>query len=204
MKTIKTFTHLLLVDETAEIQEGDWFINTSSQTVHKSDGTEIFDYRKDKQVNFKIIAASPKLEDLPEFETLPPNTEDDVEELAYNELDSEATVGVTTKGESQMFIQGYFKGYNQAKSERMFSLDDMKKAMFEVYKNGIRNPKDGKESFSEISDRVIQSLTKPKEYEFVPEMEKETLYTTDGLDYKGDLQPKIVNNKIYGKWKQKN
>ena len=40
----------------------------------------------------------------------------------------------------------FIKGYKQAKSETMFSLDNMKKAMFEVYKNGLREPKDGKEN----------------------------------------------------------
>lgn len=52
------------------------------------------------------IEYSNNLEGLKPFELV-----DEVEELAYKELDSEATIGITTKGESQMFIQGFFKGY---------------------------------------------------------------------------------------------
>lgn len=66
MKTIKTETHLLLVDETAERPKiGAWYHNdgnifccVNDYAIPKSD---------------EILAASPKLGDLPEFETLSPN-----------------------------------------------------------------------------------------------------------------------------------
>jgi hypothetical protein len=45
----------LYITSDEEIKEGDCFINTSSDSIHKSNGTEIFDYRKGYQVCFKII-----------------------------------------------------------------------------------------------------------------------------------------------------
>jgi hypothetical protein len=45
--------HIYITND-EEIKE-DWYVNTSSNTIHKSNGTEIFDYRKGEQVNFKII-----------------------------------------------------------------------------------------------------------------------------------------------------
>jgi len=52
-----TGQHLYLTSD-EEIKKGDFFINTSSKTIHQSNGTEIFDYRKGNQVNFKIIATT--------------------------------------------------------------------------------------------------------------------------------------------------
>jgi uncharacterized protein YneR len=40
---------------TSDEEIKDWYLNTSSNTIHKSNRTEIFDYRKEYQVNFKII-----------------------------------------------------------------------------------------------------------------------------------------------------
>ena len=40
---------------TSDEEIKDWYINISSNTIHKSNGTEVFDYRKGHQVNFKII-----------------------------------------------------------------------------------------------------------------------------------------------------
>ena len=117
MKRIETNTHLLLVDETAEIKKNDWFINTSSQIIHKSEGIEIFDYRKNKQVNFKIILAFPNLKDLPKFETLPYfNTEDYIKKLAdkkfkykFDDRNSEEK-----NKEWQIRKLGFIDGYKQA------------------------------------------------------------------------------------------
>lgn len=49
--------HLYILSS-EEIKEGDWYYNSSSKTIHQSNGIEIFDYRKDKQVNWKIIAST--------------------------------------------------------------------------------------------------------------------------------------------------
>ena len=193
MKTIKTDTHLLLVDETADLFEGDKASSLDGLMITISKG-----WNNSLKLNMhKIIAASPKLGDLPEFETLSPNTEDDVEkvliDLCKNKGDENNTIDLNAYG------IGVIDGYNQAKSETGFSLDNMKKSMFEVYKNGLREPKDGKENFNEIYNRVIRTLTKPKEYEFVPEMEQYTQNYHKDIWYN---RPKIVNNKIQGEWKE--
>lgn len=181
MKTIKTETHLLLVDETAEIKEGDWFYNTISiQQSQRDSGI-----RHPKSV--KIIAASPKLGNLPEFETLPLNTEDDVERLALNfdkvkcrNFKREFTSKETYEGVED----GFIAGYKQAKSETMFSLEDMRN--FANWINDNFNIEAGREHWTDygldennnsvpqkeyltkdLVNLYIQSLTKPKEYEFV-------------------------------------
>jgi len=52
-----SISHLYIISD-EEIKEGDWYYNSSSKTIHQSNGIEIFDYRKDKQVNWKIIAST--------------------------------------------------------------------------------------------------------------------------------------------------
>ena len=200
MKTIKTDTHLLLVDETADLFEGDKASSLDGLMITISKG-----WNNSLKLNMhKIIAASPKLGDLPEFETLSPNTEDDVEkvliDLCKNKGDENNTIDLNAYG------IGVIDGYNQAKSETGFSLDNMKKSMFEVYKNGLREPKDGKENFNEIYNRVIRTLTKPKEYEFVPEevFDYKDKTSNSGYGYGFGKQIKVVNNRIQGFWKEIN
>ncbi len=49
---------------------------------------------------------------------------------------------------------------------------------------------------SELINEFIKSLSKPKEYNVVVDTHRPTLYSDDGLDYQGDLEPKITNNTI--------
>lgn len=98
---------------------------------------------------------------------------------------------------------GFIKGFKKAQSlnDKKFSLEDMKKAVFKVYKNGIRSPKEGKQSFNEILNEIIQSLQQPKVLDI--EVEMECAYG-DECPSKGDylkqhlckIQPKITNNSI--------
>ena len=83
----------------------------------------------------------------------------------------------------------------------MFSLEHMRK----IWEAGIHFNEEQnyeflpKEYVKWSFDLIIQSLTKPKEYKFVPEMEAE--YIDYPKDRGGIVKPKIVNNKIQGKWK---
>ena len=86
---------------------------------------------------------------------------------------------------------GFIAGYKQAKSETMFSLEDIEKAI------GLARIDDGGETFS--SDEIIQSITKPKEYEFVVEMEEVEEWSDEGGAFTTE-QPKIINGKVLGKW----
>lgn len=192
MKTIQTDTHLLLVDEINTVTKESWVEEKGN--IYQLDlghsGFHIWN---------KIIAASPKLGDLPEFETLPPNTEDDVEKLAmkYCPMKMGNKVGdVFCKG----FSTGFVTGYKLAKTETMFSLEDMKKA---YNKGALYGDSDNTYYF----DNLIQSLTKPKEYEFIVEMEEIVNMDFDVIKGEGHYnpmyikQPKEINNKIQGIWK---
>ena len=225
MKTIKTNTHLLLVDET-----GVGF--TYNKPTYNSNGTI---GKAENRNSLAIIAAYPPLEGCYEFETLPiellkqmalaacdealklnsqlgnskeSNTEDNVEKLFY-EFD---TINKRLGGNPRTHKEYFINGYKQAKSETMFSLEQVKQAI-----DLAREIKDDKEIFelegivgcTEVCmsnasilsiDKIIQSLTKSKEYEFVPEMEN--LYDEDN-GMKVITIPKIINNKIQGTWKLK-
>lgn len=210
MKTIKTHTHYLLVDETAEIKEGDYLLKYQhnnhpvaneilqcfANNAPKSLGARTLVQKTEKWLDnsncFKIIAASPKLGDLPEFETLP--TEDNViKNLAFDYYNS---------NEHYRVVDAFHwsNGYKQAKSETMFSLDDMRRCWYA----GIDNQKKYEADEPEMTlDEYIQSLTKSKEYDFIPEMEEAEEY--DKVYGHGDKFPrtKIINGKIQGVWKLK-
>lgn len=199
MKTIQTEKYLILVDEAIQPVNGYYY----DTFINKIRNTNSAEYGK-SEITLQIIAASPKLGNLPEFQTLPPNTEDDVEKLAtkYAKLKLGADYKTNIYPDSHAFTYGTFAeedykaGYKQAKSETMFSLEDMKKCFY----NG-GNMKDESEWVF-----YIQSLTKPKEYEFIPEIEfieDDDDYFNDEETGRSNQQPKIINNKIQGTWKLK-
>lgn len=161
MKTIQTDNYLLLVDETANKTQDTWYYNTKTNQLNR------LKYVGENDV--KIIAASPKLEGVYEFETLPP-----------------------------------------AKSETMFSMDDMRKALLEVALWGSVRP----DRFEKV-EQLIHTLSKEKEWEFVPQMEvvyfhgsgyyKEAELSEDDKEKYALLkteQPKIEKNKIQGTWRK--
>ena len=210
MKTIKTRTHLLLVDETADLFEGDKASSLEGLMMTIDKG-----WNNSLKLNMhKIIAASPKLGDLPEFETLLPNTENDVEIEKICEK-----YWKTAHKHSWLNCLNHFAvlkamvlGY-KAKSETMFSLEQIKQVIncAFVFSEG----KDENETYQDCEDFCLEqvSLTKPKEYEFVVEMEwfnpktnkvSDALPNITGLNDNDGcfLQPKIVNNKIQGVWKE--
>ena len=115
-------THYLIKSINAIVSDAEinsdevWYVDDTN-TVRKSI-TNDADYWKARKDYKKIEYSNNKIEGLKPFELV-----DEVEELAYKELDSEATIGITTKGESQMFIQGFFKGY---KTKAGFTKEDMR------------------------------------------------------------------------------
>ena len=185
-KTIKIEQGYLLIDEDA--------INCKiGDTALEGDTNNIVTFNSSCNAGTKkIIASSFPLEGIPTFETLP-NTEDDVD------MSKQLTRYVNEKHTQEECI-GFIAGYKQAKSETMFSLEDMK----ECYNDAIRYCI---ELTSHRFDNYIQSLTKQPEYEFVVEM-----IDNGGEDWIGDdingepfwnekLEPKIIKNKIQGVWK---
>lgn len=203
MKTIKTDTHLLLVDETVVIKTSDWYLDLSvfnnNTTINKGIYQMVYPkWGKEGQGDCaKIIASFPKLEGVAEFETLPPNTEGD--EMCMFDKAQEYAIG-TKSPNREAHRQGFVEGYKQAKS-KMFSLNEVKGLLFQVgnamrYKGVNYASYFNYKNVKEEVDKVLQSLTKPKEYEFVPEMENDIRQTASLYP-----QPKILNNKIQGTWK---
>jgi hypothetical protein len=211
MKTIQTKTHILLVDETAEIKEGDFYIDITpinygilyqSLGLSKSKGYEHWIKSTTGVIKepitqcTKIIAAYPKINDVLEFETLPPNTEDDVEKLAESIVIKNNPNGVENM--SMLVFNGLVNditiALKQAKSETMFSLEDIHK----VIDLARKEPRI-------MSGDIVESLTKLKEYEFI--VEEEERFSVHGDKHDNTMkpdsvkQPKIVNNKIQGTWK---
>lgn len=211
MRTVKTDTHLLLVDETAEIKEGELRVAYSlhGDVPFISEASDIAEKRKRKD---KIIAASPKLGDLPEFETLPPKAEDN-ESIMEGVIKSMSDFPYQKNPFlDEKILQFGLRCYKQAKSKTMFSLEDMIKAyregaidmleaddyttVDELFEQKQTKEYRGLQNWNEF----IQSLTEPKEYEFVPEMEEIKCSKCGCINTK--QQPKIVNNKVQGTWKQ--
>ena len=205
MKTIKTPTHLLLVDETADLGINKPFYGYCwnwRDKVHYFNTGLNKDARGRNGIQ-KIIAASPKLDGIPEFETLPPSTEDDVEKTIMNKWVGRLSKMGFKPDEIDKITEKhsfhYIDGYKQAKSETMFSLEDIENIWNKFVKE---EPPINNGASSDFLVYLKQSLSKQKEYEFVPEMESVYAepYSGDESDFTIE-QPKIVNNKIQGTWK---
>ena len=217
MKTIQTTTHLLLVDETAEINNNNWFINLANNTINQATNWIYVSTCR------KIIAASPKLGDLPEFETLPPNMPikesiNPIQEL-INELKdtlSKCLPEFKTGIQHSILRASAYLENQQAKSETRFSWNQVLHYIgkgFRLGKQVERQPDYYSlcDPLADLASEILQSLTKPKEYEFVVET---ICAYGDDCPSKGaydkqhlcNVQPKIINKDgktfIQGVWKE--
>lgn len=199
MKTIYHANRVLLIDKAAEIKVGDLIYSNSSL------GFGIIA----SQANFtnntvwdKIIAASPKMGSLPEFETLPPSAEDDVEKSIRKVIGEEYYKAINKDGSQFNLLKAVYK---QAKSESNNSeLIDFVKSVRDDWENVS-------EGYQVRAEKLLQSIAKPKEYEFVVEMEykdgfgywyKYTPMIASTIKEPIALRPNIINNKIQGVWAQ--
>ena len=221
-KTIKTDNRYILVDlDKSNIKFGDKIFvngNTYNNTICEyRDSPCPPPYVSNKEISFKILVAYPPINGIPEFETLPPNTEDDIEKLA-KEFANNSTSCDYEEGINVGKYQGFIAGYKQAKSETMFSLEQVKQAI-ELSRNIKDNSVDDCFTAEDISgcteictydwkfhqseEQIIQVLTTPKQYEFMPETIR--VRFPKGEDGWEDIYaPQIVNNKIQGVWIIKN
>jgi hypothetical protein len=167
----------LLVDTEAPIKEGDYFLNTTKNTVHKchsisnniQSGINGSEYHGKFESN-KILAQSKQgtLKDIPYYEL-----EKDVEKIAlqafpidYQPLGKQLGLAVNPKFGGEKSDINYFKregfitGYKAAKSKQ-FTEEDLRKAMQLAYKDGAVN------SVFRVSkeDEIIQSFTPSIEIE---------------------------------------
>ena len=204
MKTIYLDNRILLIDEDKNNIKSGNLILVNSNTYCNA----ICEYREspcpppyvcNKDISYKIVAAYPKIEDVNvyEFKILPPNTESDIVKLALDFVNTPIPNHTKQDYDTEIWISGarqngFIAGYKQAKSETMFSVDDMRKCW--NYAGDFFNEYTIDDTLEMNFGEFIQSITKPKEYEFVVEM--------IDVDYSTVKQPKIINNKIYGFWKE--
>jgi hypothetical protein len=95
-------------------------------------------------------------------------------------------------------MYGFMDGFKTAQellSDRRFTLEELEWAFMRGALINQRSHNGEILSFTTERTKDIQSLSQ-KSWKVELEVEKETLYTDDGLDYKGNLIPKLTNGKI--------
>jgi hypothetical protein len=63
------------------------------------------------------------------------------------------------------YSDGFVAAMELVKDKFILDKDKLKWLLFQVYKNSIRNPREGKQSFKEISTELIQSLLPPTQWD---------------------------------------
>lgn len=196
----------VVVDERATINKDDWayqsnYENTNPHIVLCSTDSQVViaNNKTGTWTKGKIIATigTKRLEGVPMI--IVPNQE---VIMYYNE----ATDYAINDGMSDDFEasrRGYEAGYKAAQAKGSFSELDIRRAFGagseQGYIQGLCNAEGSEEEREDMENRYsvdnfLQSLKKKREIVGVElEMEKETLYTDDGLDYKGEFILKIHN-----------
>lgn len=200
---------IVTIDEDAEIKDcfylvgkdGIWHTNKCHPNVWNG-------------ITSKIIASYPKLEGVPEYESLP--IEDDVEKYHGNTLSHWKQNAEENYVTTPISVLKYITVLEEAaKKEGCFTKEDLRQAFehgFDAnradfdYENG--------ETVSGAFNHYLSTLKQP-EWEFVVEMEccqdyQQTIKRAkDGSMYESGYstccnkkEPKIINNKIQGVWKK--
>lgn len=198
---IKTDQYLFLLDlnPDTKIVEGDLcYFNCGY-------ATGIHTYKGEKNIEFwtKILAHLPLNNSKPlDFSLLPEleSKEDNISlDLANDAFDKTSFPSV----ERNCFFEGAKFGY-KANQKRYTEKNIIKAIHF-----GQMSVKESSQKLfekkglvlAEVTKQFIQSLTTTKyPVSFEITLERETLYTEDGLDYKGKEQPKIVDNVLQGRY----
>ena len=122
----------VLVDENAEIKEGDFYYWKITNTIQKAKKDSLDRLPKKLDGSFKIIFAEKELNlDVP---TLPNWREWEIEQLIYQSIKDNAD----GKGLfPSSFYKGFKLGYNQNKAK--YTEEDLRKAIEFAYNNGYRD-----------------------------------------------------------------
>lgn len=198
----------VLVDEDAEIKDGDWFFLDMTDNNLPNELHQMGSNKKSKTggINFyhntawtnccsKIIFAEPelKLEGVPAFKW----RDFEVEKLAEEEIPYSSST--TLLVQRMRFIQGYKS--NPAK----YTEEDLRKALWELGDVLFNNNQNGiKEGEPELYfDTIIQSLTKKELWIEVEEKHFRTVKNKEGqlIDNQFTVEPKITEGKIKAVWK---
>jgi hypothetical protein len=188
-----------IVTSDEDIQTNDLYYLSRTNLVHRceEDSTEL---NLEKRFGTaKVIAQQDQID----FSAL---TEEEQKEIGWFDVEKLALrlIGIVEKDvpdwkdwiTDQDFrkYEGFIKGFQKAQellSDRRFTLEDVQLA-FAKGAAYITKPYPQNVQFE---NEYKQSLSQ-KSWKVEVEVEKETLYTDDGLDYKGNLIPKLTNDKI--------
>lgn len=188
-KLIQTKDYLLLIDEEAEIKEGDYIYVPDSYSTFSDNyspekicikGKETWILRIKKIIAYYPLTKEAKELDLPE---LPPFEKDNIVnevEKIFNEDDINHEL-YNEKEICNAYKAGIYDGYKAAQSKGQYSLEDMKKAINEGFQMA-RNSSYGDIPNDEYVKEFIQSLsTQQLPSEFIPEYELGYIHTENGF-----------------------
>ena len=190
------------VFELHKLSEG--YIVTSNEQIEKGnivletliDGKkELFEIHTLNDINLerqvKVIAQQDQID----FSSL---SEEQQKEIGWFDVEKLAKESIGNKyfqDEILDAIADYKKGFQKAQellSDRRFSLDEVRQSFWKCFENrGLGYSV----TMGDLEVELSKSLSQ-KSWKVEVEVEKETLYTDDGLDYKGNLIPKLTNDKI--------
>jgi hypothetical protein len=149
------------------------------------------DWANSNSDNLKKVIAQ---QDQIDFSTL---SEEEQKEIGWFDVEKLAKESIGNKyfqDEILDAIADYKKGFQKAQellSDRRFTLEDVQLA----FAKGAECTTKPYPQNVQFENEYKQSLSQ-KSWKVEVEVEKETLYTDDGLDYKGNLIPKLTNDKI--------
>jgi alpha-galactosidase/6-phospho-beta-glucosidase family protein len=179
-----------------QIKEGDSFYrNTGVISVMNKELSRYYESIKDLSAHneYKLIAQQNQID----FSSL---SEEEQKEIGLNQYDFAQMFYEILKKTYPCFDEWIeAKEYKKAQELLSDRIDKslLNDALMIGYLYAVKNTdKNGTKLLEdEVKEKLIQSLSQ-KSWKVEVEMEKETLYTDDGLDYKGNLIPKLTNGKI--------
>lgn len=140
---------------------------------------------KSDEIPYRIIASTKPLEGIPLLVI--------EDEAMLNALNVIEEGKIENKSTQIIFIGSYTTGYNKAKETYKFTEEDIREAICEAW-NSCEDNED-EETFTQVFNRIIQSLTKKELW-----VETEEKIALDGHTIIG-TELKITNNQIKGVWK---
>lgn len=183
MKLIQSNDYLLLIDEGAEIKEGNYFLgderikwsDSDSFSINKCECIEGANYVMSngigyqKEYNAFLLIAYYPLKEAKELDLpLLPNPFEDRWEW-FNNIDNTGWQHISPSDMDGIIAHGLHPEPQFRKNYRQFSLEDMKKAIGRAYKIGFDDI-EGNWKLNEVLEEIIQSLsTQQLPKEFIPE-----------------------------------
>jgi hypothetical protein len=174
-----------IITSDEEIKDRDFTLSPTDNTVFQMHkvfvSVDIGNYKK-------VIAQQDQID----FSAL---SEEEQKEIGWFDVEKLASKEYSPNIYNSYAIDGYKKGFQKSQellSDRRFSLDEVRQSFWKCFENrGLGYSV----TMGDLEVELSKSLSQ-KSWKVEVEVEKETLYTDDGLDYKGNLIPKLTNDKI--------